>query len=185
MERLTKRKIVEGQNLAYISDENCFYVWSIPKTFLGNAIERLAAIEDILGDEYDLDRLETIMSQRITLRKEVAEKMKLVGNISVDNLREIIDFENKKGDTVWVIERDEDGEAVDFSGFVFITSVCGVAIVSPTLNESDDVDYILQDQIEQTASNFNGDLAVYPISDCYWSRESAEAAMKGEHNETN
>lgn len=55
---------------------------------------RLAAIEDILGDEYDLDRLETILSQCMTMREEVAEKMKLVGNVTVERLREIMEAEN-------------------------------------------------------------------------------------------
>lgn len=114
---------------------------------------RLNEIEAIIDDDYDLDRL-----------------------------RELVEADRKIGDEVWVIERDEDGEATDFSGMVFITSVSGVAFVSPTLNGSNDVDYILQDQIEQTASGFIGDLAAYPMSDCYWSREAAESALKGEHH---
>lgn len=73
-------------------------------------ITRLAQIEDILGDEYDLDRLETIMLQRMTMREEVAEKMKLVGSIPIDRLREIVEADKngnivflpcKAGDTVW------------------------------------------------------------------------------------
>ena len=55
---------------------------------------RLAAIEDILGDEYDLDRLETILSQCMTMRQEVAETMKLVGNVTVERLREIMEVKN-------------------------------------------------------------------------------------------
>ena len=96
MERLTKRELLAGHNVAYVSDEDCFDVWSVPKKFMGNAIERLAAIEDILGDEYDLDRLETIMLQRMTLREEVGEKMKLVGSIPIDRLREIVEEEKRK-----------------------------------------------------------------------------------------
>ncbi len=58
MERLTKRtQQIAGHNLAYVSAEDCFDTWGVPKTFMGNAIDRLAAIEDVLGNEYDLDRL--------------------------------------------------------------------------------------------------------------------------------
>lgn len=56
MHRLTKREKLAGHNVAYVSDEDCFDVWSVPKKFMGNAIERLADIEDIIGDDYDLDR---------------------------------------------------------------------------------------------------------------------------------
>lgn len=38
-------------------EDDCFDVWSVPKKFMGNAVDRLAAIEDILGNEYDLDHL--------------------------------------------------------------------------------------------------------------------------------
>ena len=61
VERLTKREALAGHNVAYVSDEDCFDVWSVPKKFMGNAIDRLATIEDILGDDYDLDRLRELI----------------------------------------------------------------------------------------------------------------------------
>lgn len=61
MERLTKRKLISDKNTAYVSDEDCFDAYSWPKKFMGNAIDRLADIEDILGDDYDLDRLKEIV----------------------------------------------------------------------------------------------------------------------------
>lgn len=67
MKRLTQREPLAGHNVAYVSDENCFDVWSVPKKFMGNAIDRLAVIEDILGDEYDLDELSKAMA---ALRRE-------------------------------------------------------------------------------------------------------------------
>ena len=54
------------------------------------ARERIGIIEDILGDEYDLDRLRVIMDQRITLRDEVAERWKLTGDIPLDRLAELV-----------------------------------------------------------------------------------------------
>lgn len=50
---------------------------------------RLKEIEDILGDDYDLDRLRVILDQRMTMREDVAERMKIVGNIPIDKLKEI------------------------------------------------------------------------------------------------
>lgn len=61
---------------------------------------RLAAIENILGDNYDMERLKTILSKCITLRQEVAEKMKLVGNVTVERLREIMEAERMRNHEV-------------------------------------------------------------------------------------
>lgn len=55
----------------------------------GKDIDCLAAIEDILGDEYDLDRLSAMVNQRMTMREEVAERWKLTCNIPLDRLREL------------------------------------------------------------------------------------------------
>lgn len=61
MERLTKKEHLAGHDLAYVSEEDCFDVWSVPKKFMGNAIDRLSIIEDILGDDYDIDRLRELI----------------------------------------------------------------------------------------------------------------------------
>lgn len=46
MERVTKREKIAGHNVAYVLEEDCFDVWSVPKKFMGNAIDRLAAYEE-------------------------------------------------------------------------------------------------------------------------------------------
>lgn len=61
MKRLTKKELLAGHNISYVGVEDCFDVWSVPKKFMGNAIDRLAFKEDILGDEYDLDRLRELV----------------------------------------------------------------------------------------------------------------------------
>lgn len=61
MERMTKKEQLAGYTINYIGEDNCFDVWSVPKKFMGNAVDRLAAIEDILGNEYDLDRLRKLV----------------------------------------------------------------------------------------------------------------------------
>lgn len=54
---------------------------------------RLADIEDILGDEYDLDRLRVLCNQRMTMRDEVSERFSLTKDIPLDRLREIAEAE--------------------------------------------------------------------------------------------
>lgn len=62
MKRLTKKEPLAGRNVFYVGEDDCFDVWSVPKKFMGNAIDRLALIEDILGEDYDLDRLKVLLS---------------------------------------------------------------------------------------------------------------------------
>ncbi len=126
-------------------------------------VRRLAAIEDILGDEYDLERL-----------RELAQ---------ADREGRCVVQKFAPGSEVWIVERDEDGEATEVSGFVFVVSVSGVAIVSSSINNCSDLDFILGDFVEETASSFSGDFSGYPISDCYKSQEEAEAALRREQDE--
>ena len=123
---------------------------------------RLAAIEDILGDEYNLDRL-----------RELAQ---------ADRERRCVVQKFAPGSEVWVVDRDEDGEATEVSGVVFVVSVSDVAIVSPSINGCSDLDFILGDFVEETASSFSGDFSGYPLSDCYKSHEDAEAALRRERD---
>lgn len=120
------------------------------------AIQRLATIEDILGDDYDLDHLR-------------------------DMVAEVKNRKFASGQEVWIVER-EDGEATEYSGYVCVAQVDMAVIVSPYINGSGDIVDILSDQIEQTAEGGTGDLEVYPISDCYETKEAAAAALKGEQN---
>ena len=46
MERLTKKERFAGHAVNYVSGDDCFYVWSVQKIFMGSAIDRLAAYED-------------------------------------------------------------------------------------------------------------------------------------------
>lgn len=150
MERLTERFGNGIINVKYASQHE-------------TAIHRLTAIEDILGDEYDLDELKEMVQAKREGRCVVQEFI--------------------PGGEVWVVERDEDGEATEVSCFVFVVSVSGVAIVSPSINGYSDLDFILYDFVAETAGSFSGDFSGYPISDCYKSHEEAEAALQGEQEE--
>ena len=76
MERLTERLGNKVINVKYASQHE-------------TAIHRLAAIEDVLGDDYDLDRLAEIMNQRMSMREDVAERWKTTSDIPIDRLREL------------------------------------------------------------------------------------------------
>lgn len=126
--------------------------------------ERLKAIEDVLGNEYDLNRL-----------RELAQ---------ADREGRCVVQRFSPGQVVWAVERNEDGEAVDFYGYVFVTSLRGIALVSPKINGSSEIDVILMDQVESRISSSGGSIEAYPIDDCYLTREEAEKALKGEGHET-
>ena len=58
-------------------------------------VDRLAAIEDILGDEYDLDRLSLLCNQRMTMRDELSQRFSLTANIPLDRLRELVEADRE------------------------------------------------------------------------------------------
>lgn len=53
MKRLTQK----DENGWYLTGDGIYIDCGVPEKFRGEDIDRLAAIEDILGDDYDLDRL--------------------------------------------------------------------------------------------------------------------------------
>ena len=57
MERLT----LKDENGWYLTGDGIYSDWGVPEKFRGEDIDRLAAIEDILGDEYDLERLRELV----------------------------------------------------------------------------------------------------------------------------
>lgn len=50
---------------------------------------RLSEIENILGDDYDLDRLAVMMTQCMSMRDEVAERFRITAKIPLDRLKEL------------------------------------------------------------------------------------------------
>lgn len=87
------------------------------------------------------------------------------------------------GDAVWVVERDEDGEAYDVSGFIFAAKVGDAAIVTPRVYGCDDLEEIMAYHAKQTAQDWNTDLAVFPVEDCYENKRDALVALSDEEPE--
>lgn len=138
-------------------------------------------------------RLDDTGVQAMALAAEVSElRQKLAAYKDlgpVDRLRELAQADREgrcvvtefvPGNEVWVVERDEDGSAVDYSGMVFITSVNGIAILSPTINGCAELEFLLSDFVEETTMSGGGEFSGYPISDCYTTMEEAKAAFEEE-----
>ena len=120
MKRLTKRTVAGTANIDYegctfSNGEEDYIVKSARRQL---AIERLAAIEDILcdgedEDEYDLDRLAVMCNQRMSMRDEVSERFSLTAKMPLDRLREIAEAERdgrcvvlpcKRDDVLWTFQ---------------------------------------------------------------------------------
>lgn len=71
------------------------------------------------------------------------------------------------GAPVWVVERDEDGEQREVSGYMFLAQSRAFAIVSPYINSIEDVDDTLAYLARDTVKWHEAQLAVFPIRDCY------------------
>lgn len=84
------------------------------------------------------------------------------------------------GQEVWIVERDEDGEAVDVSGYVFLTEVAGYAILSPYVSEHGDLEYLLDYHRRETNADYDADLPVILLSDCFASKTAAHHALDEE-----
>lgn len=86
------------------------------------------------------------------------------------------------GANVWVVERDEDGCAVDVSGYMFLAKVIDAVIMTAYINNLKSVRETLSYHIQETAEKYNTDLAVFPADDCYTTQEEAEKALEAMNN---
>lgn len=86
------------------------------------------------------------------------------------------------GAEVWVVERDEDGCAVDVSGYMFLAKAGDAVILTAYVNNLENVQDTLAYHMQETAENYDTDLAVFPADDCYTTREEAEAALGKERD---
>ena len=83
------------------------------------------------------------------------------------------------GMPVWVIERDEAGNADGISGYVFIAHVEGVVILSSYI-EDYDLDGILAYHVQCTAEEYDTDLCVFPDEDCFINKDACKASFNAE-----
>lgn len=87
------------------------------------------------------------------------------------------------GQEVWIVERDEDGEAYEVGGYVFLAEVAGYAILSPYVNDHGDLEYLLDYHRRDTCTDYDADLPVVYLDDCYPSQIAAHHALDEEVGE--
>lgn len=83
-------------------------------------------------------------------------------------------FPFNPGDIIWVVERTENDVAVGYCGYVFVAIVNKYVIVSRGYNGSYDIDIILEHQAHETAIDDESDLKIFPVYDCYKSKDEAK-----------
>lgn len=90
----------------------------------------------------------------------------------------------KHGDTVWVVERDEDGFLTgDYVGLVFIAAVEGYAILANLIIGIYHFDDLMRYYLRDCANGNATELYVYNVEDCYKTGPDAINAIKEEQEE--
>lgn len=86
----------------------------------------------------------------------------------------------KPGAEVAVVERDEAGEAVEATRYMFLAVAKEFVICSPFIACADgckDIDGTLLYHAQETAEDYDTDLCVFSIEDCYENIEEAKEAF--------
>ena len=117
-----KRLTLKDENGWYLTGDGIYSDWGVPEKFRGEDIDHLAAIEDILGDEYDLGDLKCNLKdlQKALWCKKVVEDAFSDDPSATERLRNLW-FADQKGHCVVFDEyypvvseyyRDEDGRYI-------------------------------------------------------------------------
>ena len=100
MERLTvKSAVYDGEKHNVVAGIVC-------GAEIKDIFYRLTEIENILGDDYDLDRLRVIVNQCMTMREEVSQRFALTKNISIDRLKALVEAD-RNGRCVILLHDDD------------------------------------------------------------------------------
>lgn len=86
-------------------------------------------------------------------------------------------LELQPGEEVYVIVRDEDGAAVEASGYMFLAEACGYVIASTWINDLTGAEETLEYHAQETRAELDTDLTVFPAKDCFVDYESACTAL--------
>lgn len=166
MERLTKKEPLAGHIVSYVSDENCFDVWSVPKKFMGDAIDRLAAYEDTGLEPEEIAKIREDVENGYM--KSTARRY----GISVDRLRELAQAD-REGRCVVLPCKVEDDVYINILGRTLPFTVISISQMSstPTFKAQHGIRlvYIFKaDDVGETV---------------FMTRAEAEAALQGEREE--
>lgn len=83
----------------------------------------------------------------------------------------------KEGQTVWVTIKDELDGIIDVSGFMLVGAFHGYAVLCPFVFGIDNLRETMEYYIEQQQEWDDPQFFVFPLKDCYITREEAESAV--------
>ena len=81
------------------------------------------------------------------------------------------------GDEIWVIERDY-SEPYGIVGVTYLATVGEFVITCPQFYGLDTLEEVMEQYVEETQGNSCLDMSVYPLADCFVTREEAEAELR-------
>ncbi len=149
-----------------------------------DALERLAAYEDTGLEPEAILQLKKILEifncddgepEQLT---QMLIKLQSWADAELDG--RLVVQKTVPGTQVWVLARDECGNPDEIEGYMFLASAGQSVIVSPYIDDIDDLCGVIEYHISETAENYDTDLSVFPEEDCYLTREEAEAALEAQ-----
>lgn len=146
------------------------------------AITRLAEYEDSLLPPEDVIGNKKIIEMAFEDDLSRAAQLRKLAVADADGKVLVQPF--VPGQQVWVVERNEYGNPYDVSGYIFVALVHKTVIVSPYINDSDDIDAALEYAVEQKQNCDEAVLEAYSVYDCFATKEDAEAHLNGSEEES-
>ena len=167
MERLTKYICDHAHGAEGVRDDALTGSYCRGEFEATAIVDRLAAIEDILGDEYDLDRLSVLCNQRMTMWDELSQRFSLTAKIPLDRLRELAEADRLIGMAVY--EPNKRGFISTYEIISVHISKCSILVGGNLLNG--------------VYSNLNGFEISALGKTVFLTREEAEAALKAKEQD--
>lgn len=141
--------------------------------------------EDCYSDEFRIEA-EIVAMEAVPQKKWTKEErwnlLAEAGEATLPDAKPVrseADKHFEPGETVYIVERDEDGNANDTAGVIFLFSLENVVFCSPGINGHIDLEYLLSEFVRETAESCGrSSVCVYPKKDCYHTLAEAEAALE-------
>lgn len=87
------------------------------------------------------------------------------------------------GETVWIVERDEEGNLCNVFGLMFLAEVAGFVIATSFVDDAEGLEETLAYHAEETDVYYSAELAVYPSTECWPTKEAAYTILTQKEGE--